>query len=103
VDLTSYPNVPGITGYYLMTHFRLKTAGAPGPDAPQLRGYVVANVAFVLQISNLKPGSSYRIQATRDYSLWTTLSTFTALNAEYAYPDLEAARLPYRFYRVVSP
>jgi hypothetical protein len=50
------------------------------------------------------PGTTWAVQASTDLTVWSTLTTLTA-NADGAvqFTDTNSARLPARFYRVMSP
>ena len=47
-------------------------------------------------------GSNYVLQATTNFSIWTTISTNTALTNPFNLLDSDATNFPYRFYRVLQ-
>jgi hypothetical protein len=48
------------------------------------------------------PGSNYVLQATTNFSVWTSISTNTATTNAFPLFDPKATNFPLRFYRVLQ-
>jgi len=63
------------------------------------QGFV--NNVFQLSLAGTT-GSNYVLQATTNFSIWTSISTNTALTNPFNLVDPKATNYPYRFYRVLQ-
>jgi uncharacterized repeat protein (TIGR03806 family) len=61
----------------------------------------LANRQFQLGFAGVA-GSNYVLQATTNFSIWTPISTNTAVTNLFNLVDPNAANFPYRFYRVLQ-
>jgi alpha-L-rhamnosidase len=98
-DFTSPASENGYCGYAAITVFG--TATLPGPAV--LTATPLTPTSFVMNVSGLAPGQSYRLQSSTSLAagVWSTETNFVAVQAVIAFTNSTASS-PQKFYRIVG-
>lgn len=98
LDGSSIPGALGIAAYVRETRMPLKTAAGAGVTV-NLAGYSRApDGSFRVDVSGT-PGATFTLEATTDFSSWSTLITTNATSGTFSYTDSPAPGVSERFYR----
>lgn len=90
---------------YVRRFYRIGPASAMGSLAPPslaLSSSGSSRTTLILNLSGSE-GVNYRIQASSDLILWTTVTNLLCTNATMSFQDPVPASYQRRFYRAVTP